>query len=153
MRTTIKTFESRRHFARLNCKATRKRGIVLVAVLVLVSVSLTLFGLWSQAVIRQHRITANQQFRLQAVQLAEAGLGRAVLLRAGDAKYADEVWSVPAAELDATHAGQVRIRVTPTSNARGVRYEATAEFPVGALHRAQITKSVEIPNSVPMKKS
>lgn len=153
MRTAIRKLESRPRFARLNCRAPRKRGIVLVAVLVLFSVSLTLFGLWSRAVIREHNRIATQQFRLQAVQLAEAGLERAVLLRAADAKYAEEVWSVPAAELDATHAGQVRIRVTPTSNARGVRYEATAEFPVGALHRVQITKSVEIPNSVPMNKS
>jgi Tfp pilus assembly protein PilX len=153
MRTTIKKRESKPRFAWLRCGATRKRGIVLVAVLVLFSVSLTLFGLWSQAVIREHNRLATQQFRLQAVRLAEAGVERAVSLRAADAKYADEVWSVPAAELDAAHAGQVRIRVTPSSNARGIRYQATAEFPVGALHRAQITKSVEIPNSVPMKKS
>ena len=153
MRITFHELVSIPHFARVRGGATRKHGIVLVAVLVLFSVSLTLFGLWSQAVIREHNRLATQQFRLQAVQLAEAGLERAVSLRGADAKYADEVWSVPASELDATHAGQVRIRVAPTSDTRGIRYEATAEFPVGALHRAQITKSVEIPNSVPMKKS
>jgi type II secretory pathway component PulK len=131
----------------------RKRGVVLVAVLVLFCVSLTLFGLWSQSVVREHQSVATQQFRLQAGRLAEAGLERAVSLRAADAKYADEIWSVPASELDSTHAAQVRIRVAPTLDARGLRYEATAEFPVGALHRAQITKSVEIPNSIPMKKS
>jgi hypothetical protein len=122
-------------------------------VLVLFTISLTLFGLWSRAVIRDRNSLATQQFRLQAERLAEAGLQRAISMRAADAKYADEVWSVPATELDSTHAAQVRIRVSPTSDAGGNRYEATAEFPVGALRRVQITKSVEIPNQAPMKTS
>jgi hypothetical protein len=130
-----------------------RRGIVLVAVLVLFSVSLTLFGLWSRAVVRESSGLSTLQFRLQAAQLAQAGVERAIALHAADAKFTDEVWSVAAADLDKTHAAQVRIRVAPASNAGGFRYEATAEFPVGALHRAQLTKSVEIPNPTPMKKS
>jgi hypothetical protein len=137
--------------AGLRSGAKRKRGVVLIAVIVLFSVSLTLFGLWSRAVIRERGTLVTQQFRIQAGRLAEAGIQRAVSLRAADAKYADEVWSVPASELDNTHAAQVRIHVAPTSDAGGIRYEATAEYPVGALRRAQITKSVELPNPVPMK--
>ena len=137
----------------LRCRANRKRGVVLIAVLVLFAVSLTLFGLWSQAVIREHSRLATQQFRAQAARLAEAGLQRAVSLRANDAKYVDEVWSVPATQLDKTHAAQVRIHVTPASDSGGVRYEATAEFPVGVPRRVQITKSVIIPNPAPVNKS
>src|SRR3954469_1738571 len=125
MRTTIHELAFGPGFPRARRRATRKRGIVLVAVLVLFTVSLTLFGLWSQAVVREHSRLATQQFRLQAVLLAEAGLERALALRAADAKYADEVWSVPASELDATHAAQVKIHVVPTSDGGGVRYEAT----------------------------
>jgi hypothetical protein len=75
------------------------------------------------------------------------------LQRAANANFAEDVWSVPASELDNTHAAQVRIRVAPTSNPGVIRYEATAEYPVGNLHRVQITKSVEIPNSAPPNKS
>jgi Tfp pilus assembly protein PilX len=153
MRTTIEKLESRRRFTRLSRRTAHRRGMIVIAVLVLFSVSLTLFGLWSRAVIREHRTAATQQFRIQATRLAEAGLKRALLSRASNAKYDQEVWSVPAAQLDSIHTGQVRIRVAPTSDDRTTKYEATAEFPAGALHRAQITKSVEIPNSVPMNKS
>jgi Tfp pilus assembly protein PilX len=153
MRTNFHKLESAPRLARLRGRACRKRGVVLIAVLVLFAVSLTLFGLWSQAVIREHGRLATQQFRVQAVRLAEAGLERAVSIRATDAKYADDVWSVPAAQLDKTHAAQVRIHVTPASDAGGIRYEATAEFPVGVPRRVQVTKSVTIPNPAPMKTS
>jgi hypothetical protein len=121
--------------------------MVLVAVLVLLSVSLVLFGLWCRAAIRERRTLSTEQYRSQAERLAEAGLERAIALRASNAQFTEEVWSVPAAELDKAHAAQVRIRIAPTTNASGNRYEATAEFPAGATFRAQITRSVEIPES------
>jgi hypothetical protein len=151
MLTNLNNRVSISNLARLRSSGKRKRGVVLVAVIVLFSVSLTLFGLWSQAVVGERNNLATQQFRIQAGRLAEAGVQRAVSLRAADAKYADEVWAVPASELDNAHAAQVRIHVAPTSDAGGIRCEATAEFPVGALRRAQITKSIEIPNPTPTK--
>jgi Tfp pilus assembly protein PilX len=153
MRTSFHKLESGLPLARLRGRANRKRGVVLIAVLVLFAVSLTLFGLWSQSVIREHSRLATQQFRVQAGRLAEAGLQRAVSRRATDTKYADEVWTVAATELDKTHTAQVRIHVTPASDTSGIRYEATAEFPVGVPRRVQITKSVIIPNPAPVNKS
>jgi hypothetical protein len=137
----------------LRARASQKRGVVLVAVLVIFSVNLTLFGLWSRAVIRERSSMITEQFRLQARQLAEAGLQRAVARRAADANYMDEVWSVPAAELDTTHAAQVQLRVTSTSDPSRLRYEAVAEFPVGAVRRVRITKSVELLQPTPPNKS
>lgn len=153
MRTDCHKLDLALRHAQRRRRASRKRGVVLIAVLVLFAVSLTLFGLWSQAVIREHSRLATQQFRVQAVRLAEAGLERAVSLRANDAKYVDEVWSVPATQLDKSHAAQVRIHVTPASGTGGIRYEATAEFPVGVPRRVQITKSLLIPNPAAVKKS
>jgi len=153
MPTNYRKFELALRIKPLPGRGKRKRGVVLIAVLVLFAVSLTLFGLWSQAVIREHSRLATQQFRIQAGRLAEAGLQRAVLLRANDAKYVEEVWSVPATQLDNTRAAQVRIHVAPTSDSGGIRYEATAEFPVGVPRRVQITKSLTIPNPSPMKTS
>jgi len=131
----------------------RQRGVALVAVLVVFGISLLLFGLWSRSITREHRSLTTQQFRIQADRLAEAGLERAIAARTTNAKYTDEVWSVPAAQLDNKHAAQVRIRVAPITTAGRIRYEATAEFPQGALHRAQITKSAETPASAPMKET
>jgi type II secretory pathway component PulK len=149
MRTKLHKSESSPRLAALHGRGRRKRGVVLIAVIVLFSVSLTLFGLWSQAAIREHRRLETQQFRVQAERLAEAGLQRAVSLRAADAKYSDEVWSVPATELDKSHTAQVRIYLAPGPDAGNIRLEATAEFPVGIPHRVQITKSVVIRHPAP----
>src|ERR1700750_1069929 len=95
---------------------SHRRGMVLLAVLVLFTVSLTLFGVWSRAIVQEHTILATQQYRLQAISLAEAGLKPAVALRGTNSTYAEEVCSVPAAELDHLHAAQVRIHVAPAAN-------------------------------------
>jgi type II secretory pathway component PulK len=144
---------SRPLVAPLRSRSEPKRGIAVVAILVVFAVSLLFFGLWSRSIIRERRSLSNQQFRIQAERLAEAGIERGIAARKANANYAEETWSVPAAQLNKTHAAQVRIHVIPASKSGSIRYEATAEFPVGALHRAQMTKSVEIPASDPMKKS
>ncbi len=127
----------------------RRRGIALVAVIVLFAVSVTLFGLWAKAGVRERHRLASQQLRLQAERLAEAGVRRAMARRAADPQYQEETWSVPAESLEKKHAAEVRIRVLPTPDAAAVRYEATAVFPVGAVRHAEITKRIEIPNPSP----
>src|SRR5688572_29155505 len=91
----------------------RRRGVVLVVILVTISISLALFALWAQTIVQDHRRQANQQFRLQATRLAEAGIRRAMARRASDPQFSDEVWVVPAADLVGTHDAKVRIRATP----------------------------------------
>ena len=53
-----------------------RRGVVLVAVIALFTLSLTLFGIWAGTVVRERGHLENQQFRLQAARLAEAGMQR-----------------------------------------------------------------------------
>ena len=50
---------------------------MLVTVIVVLSISLTLFGIWARAVLRERTRLASQQFQLQAARLAEAGVHRA----------------------------------------------------------------------------
>jgi hypothetical protein len=126
---------------------------VLVAIIVVLSTSLTLFGVWTRTVLRERSRLASQQFQLQAVRLAEAGIHRAIARLAIDPQYQGETWSVLADQLDNTHAAEVRIRIAPNPGANTTRYEATAEFPAGAVRRAQITKSTELPNVAPSDKS
>ena len=47
---------------------------MLVAIIVVLSISLTLFGIWARAVLRERTRLASQQFQLQAARLAEAGV-------------------------------------------------------------------------------
>jgi hypothetical protein len=108
----------------------------------------TLFGVWARSSIQLHQRMRNEQLRLQAVRLAEAGIRRALAMRTADASYNQERWQVPASDLNTTHTAAVRIRVTPGQDSPALTFEATAEFPAGAIHRAQVTRRIEIPNSV-----
>jgi Tfp pilus assembly protein PilX len=120
-----------------------RRGIVLIAVVALFAISLTLFGVWAKAAVGHQKRLRNQQYRVQAMRLAEAGLRRAVARRLDDSQYDSEVWRIPAAMLDTSNAAEVRIRVKAGEAAGTLLYEATAEFPAGAVRRAQITRRVE----------
>jgi type II secretory pathway component PulK len=122
----------------------KRSGIVLLAVLVILAVSLTLFGIWARQAVLNRGQLDTQQRRLQAVRLAEAGLKRAIALRAADSKFEEQVWSVPPSDLDQTHAGTVRMAIAPGSSKGTLRYQATAEFPVGEVRSIQITKAVEL---------
>lgn len=121
------------------------RGVVLIIVIVTTSISLVLFGMWAQNMVKEHRRFANQQYRLQATRLAEAGIRRAMARKLVDPQFQEETWSVPAESLGGTHAANVQIRAVPGDNATTVRYEATAQFPADAVRRAQITKEIEVP--------
>jgi Tfp pilus assembly protein PilV len=129
------------------CQSSR-HGFVLVAVVVVLTISLALFGVWARAAVQQHRRSRNEQMRLQAVRLAEAGVRRAMARRAADPAYNGETWLVDGRELDSVHAAEVRIGLAQSADATALGFEATAEFPAGMAHRAQVTKRMEIPNTV-----
>ncbi len=124
----------------------RRRGAVLVTIVALIAIALALFGIWAQTAVREHRRQAYQVLRLQAARLAEAGVRRGTVQREADPEYTGETWTIPAESLGGTHAAEVRIRVTPTDDA--ARFEATAQFPAGAIRRAQVTTRLEISNPV-----
>ena len=128
-----------------NNRPPSRRGFVLIGVVVVLAISLTLFGVWAQAAVRQHGRLRSQQLRLQAVRLAESGLARAMARRGADAQYTGETWSVPAPDLGTAYAAEVRIRIAPTREATALRFEATAEVPADSPRRAKITRRIEIP--------
>lgn len=120
-----------------------RRGLALVIVLVLAVICLALFGVWARSIVMEKRRLANQQYRLQAVRLAEAGVRRGQARRAADPAFVEETWAVPAEDLGGRHGGEVRIRVTP-AGAGAERVEAVAEFPADNLRRAQVTRWLEV---------
>mgnify|MGYP001236445992 CR=1 FL=1 len=127
------------------CRAPR-RGMVLIVLLVLFAISMTLFGLWAQSAVREHQRMTMYAYRMQSVRLAESGLARAVARIAADPQYDGETWMIPAADLGGKHAAEVRIRITPATDAARLHVEAVAEYPAGAVRRAQVTQHRDIPN-------
>jgi hypothetical protein len=127
--------------------APPRKGAVLVAVVVVLTISLTLFGLWGRAAVQRHARMRAEHWRVQAVRLAEAGVWRGLARRAQSGEYNQETWRVTADELAASHAGEVRIRIASGTDQAMLRCEATAEFPAGAVRRAKVTKHIEIPVS------
>jgi type II secretory pathway component PulK len=123
----------------------RRRG----AVLVVVAVCLALAGVMLLSVTRQaaitHRGLQSVERRLQAEWLAEAGLERAVVRLAAEAKYRGETWLVPASTLDGQHDAEVRIQVLPVAgraDRSAIRLEA--DYPRDAELRCRCGKQVEV---------
>jgi hypothetical protein len=108
------------------------------------SIALALFAIWTRTVVHEHRRLESKLYRLQAVRLAEAGVRRAIALRATNPRYNEETWSLPPENFEGRHAAEVRIRVRPVEETGGLRYEATAEYPAGATRRVQITRVIEL---------
>src|SRR5687768_2951716 len=88
-----------------------RRGAVLVAVLVVMMVASLLFGAMLRTNRDEHRLLRIYQQRLQAQELAQAGLERAAARLAGDDAYAGEIWQIPAAELTGADPAAVAIEV------------------------------------------
>lgn len=136
------TNNQRQH--RRNGQRPQPRGMALIIVVVTASICLLLFGIWARTLVQEHQRFASQQFRLQAARLAEAGLRRAQALKAADPEFQGETWAIAADALGGKNTASVQIRVTRT-DAASTRYEAVAQYPAGAVRRAQITKTIEIP--------
>jgi Tfp pilus assembly protein PilX len=125
-----------------------RRGMALVIVIALLTICLTLFGVWAARIMDEQRRLVSLQSRLQAVRLTEAGVQRARARLADDPSYQSETWQVAAAALGGTHDGAVRIRVLPAGEAGTAKFEAVAEYPVGSVRHVQITKRIEIEKSL-----
>jgi hypothetical protein len=134
------------HAQRRSNNCPHRCGIALVAVLVLFAVSLTLFGLWAKSAVLERQHMGSQLFRVQAQMLAEAGVYRALALRAADPKYDGETWPVPAESLGGARGAEVRIRISPTHDAAALRIDATAIYPLQRVRPAEATRRIEIPN-------
>lgn len=127
----------------------RRHGIVIVAVVVLLAVAMTLFGIWAKSALRGQRLLRQRALDVQARRLAEAGIWRVAAQLSRDAKFSGETWSVPAESLGGPYAASVEIRVEPADDHANALVRATAEHPAGAVHRARHTLSRTVPINRP----
>jgi len=131
-------FNSRRFFAR------RRPAVILVVLICVMTIALTLFGLWARQIINEKRRIDTQAYQDQAVRLAEAGIQRILATRASNSAAGSETWSVPADQLDGRHTAVVRLRVTPGADGKSTTYIATAEYPAESLLRKVVTRSIPV---------
>ena len=89
----------------------RRRGAVMVMVLVCAMVALVIFASIVRLAAAGRRITDQQSRQVQATWLAESGLERAAWRLAADADYTGETWTISAEEFEVTDATAVKIAV------------------------------------------
>jgi len=124
-------------------RADRRRGAVLVMVLICAIVVLAILLSLVKLAVAGRRVVDQQSWQVQAAWLAESGLERAAWRLAADADYRGESWTLPAEQLAGADAAVVQIRVETIpeqSNRRLVRVQA--DYPDHPQHRARESKQV-----------
>jgi len=121
----------------------RRRGIVLLVILVCLAVASAIFVVLAKQAAAERRALQTHHWGVQAQWLAEAGVERAVARLAANAGYVGETWNVPAEELAGRHGAVVRIRAeTPADqpDRRVIRVEA--DYPDDPQHRCRQVKQI-----------
>lgn len=129
--------------------AASRRGTVLFATLVLLAVAMMVFGVGIRSVLQEDRQLRLREFETQAHRLAEAGAQRAALFlgQEGDA-FKGETWDIDAAQLGGRYPARVTSRIEANPDTGQNKIVATAQFPLGAVYRAQVTVSRPVSSRV-----
>ena len=123
----------------------RRRGTLLVAVLVSLSLLMMLFAVWLRTVGLERRQVRDQQSRIQAEYLAEAAIGRAVSQLAVSPDYQGELWRIPAESLGGRGSATVEIVISPVvDQPRSRSIRAVADFPSEGIGRARRSKEIRM---------
>jgi type II secretory pathway component PulK len=125
----------------------RRPAAILVVLIVVMTIVITLFGLWARQAVSEQRRIEMQAYRLQAVRLAEAGVQRLLATRAITSANRTESWSIPAESLDGRHTAIVKFQIISETDGESTKYvaTATAEYPAESLRREVVTRSVSVP--------
>jgi type II secretory pathway component PulK len=125
--------------------ARQRRGVVLFAVIVVITVAAIFFGSWLKTTMSERLVIRSQQYALQSSVLAHSAIERASARLRSDADYAGETWRVPASALDGRHDAVVEIKVeqaTPDASQRRVRVQA--DYPAEPARRVRNTLEINI---------
>lgn len=128
----------------------RRRGTVLVAVMVCLLVVTTLAAALVQSAIKAQQQTRLQQQQLQAFWIAESAARRAIAQLNRSGQYRGETWRIAADELGSRQGAVAVIRVEPIDDESGrQRITVEARYPDDPVHRAAHTKTwiVNLPES------
>ena len=118
---------------------SRKRGAVLVCVVVCLAVAtLLLAGMLQRTLLTKRQIRTERHLR-QAEWLVQAGAERAAFRLASDEEYTGELWSLAADAIVGTDSGVVSISVNGDSTDRA-SVRVVAEYPSGSVASIRRTR-------------
>ena len=129
-------------------KARRRRGMILVVVLVCLAIAGMLMASLSRLAVARHDVSRAAQWQLQATWLAESGMQRALAQLAADPQYKGETWEPSADEggvFDESGA-MVVIEVENVPEGPGQRtIRVLADYPNHPQHRCRQIKEAVVP--------
>ena len=130
--------------------ATRRNGAILVMALV----CLLVVGIFSVSTIRrlieQHGLATHQQYRMQALWLAESARQRAVAKLNLDRNYEGETWSVEADAFDNGKSGIAIIQVAEVPEGHSQRrIVIESQYPKSEVYRVvhRVGLQIELPET------
>jgi type II secretory pathway component PulK len=127
-------------------RASSRDGVVLVAALVCLLVTISVAGGLLQSITIQQRHSRDDETNVQALWIAESAKARAAAQLAGDAAYAGETWRVSLGQQE----GVAEIRVeTPDGQPQQRRITVEARWPEDALRRRVLKRNliIQLPRS------
>ena len=123
----------------------RRRGAVIVPVLVCFVLIMLICAALVQLVFVERGVTRQDERRLQAEWLAEAGLERAAAKLSRNRGYAGETWDIPASALGGRDAGRVTIAVESSKDKPAQRsVTVQADYPLAPERRARQRRRLTI---------
>ncbi len=123
-----------------------RRGYVLIATIICLSVVMVLVTAWVRTVVREHQFVQTEVRAVRAEYLAASGVERGLARLAADPDYTGETWRIDPQTLGARDAASVAIEVVPAADdttARRIR--AVADFPDQGPTRVRRTRETGIP--------
>ena len=124
---------------------SRIGATMVIALLALLFGSLVIAGLL-RTVSMSHRQLKCDEFRMQAILLADAGCARAMTLLRTQQDFTDAIWNVPAGQLPSGRTAMVRMTVSPDPIQPTKRIvSVVAEYPLGHRDLVRFTRNVVMP--------
>ena len=125
------------HFSSVHSRRHR-RGTVTVVVLVIIVVISALMGQFVQRALQDRRSVGRDLQHLQAVQLADAGIGRVQRQQKSNPGFSGETWTLDPGQIHQTNSAEVVITIQDGSATVVARYPTNHEFP------CQVTRQLKL---------
>lgn len=123
-----------------------RRGAVLIFAMMAMLVGSMLIVALMRTASLTHRTLKQEEIRLQANQLADAGCSRLIRLLQKNPEFTDEAWTVPPEQLEPGRTATVRMKVsTDTAKPNRKLAKVEVEYPVGHPDLVRITREIPLP--------
>jgi type II secretory pathway component PulK len=131
------------------CRSVRRGTAIIVAIVALVLVTAICFSL-VRITLSTVEQADRQQWRRQALWLAESALAQAAVRLRNNGELADDTWEITLPDSHGAREGRIELEVTASADDPQARIvTATAEFPRHPTDRVRITRTLTVTQSTP----